>query len=150
MARPSQALSGGPAVASVIGVTRPIYSPDFGILEISGMPRRVWAFGFSSLRLAQELHCPQQRGLMLKIQRTAGGDVVFSVSGRLEADNLRELSTLLELERSGCAITLELQDLVLVDVDAVGFLRACETKGIALRNCPPYIRVWMASLGDQA
>jgi len=82
---------------------------------------------------------------MLKIQRRAGGDVVFSVSGRLEAENLRELSSLLELERSECAITLELQGLVLVDVDAVGFLRACETKGIALRNCPPYIRAWMAS-----
>ena len=87
---------------------------------------------------------------MLKIQRTAGGGVVFSVSGRLESDNQRELSTLLELEPSGSAITLELQDLVLVDVDAVGFLRACETKGIALRNCPPYIRAWMASQGDQA
>jgi anti-anti-sigma regulatory factor len=85
---------------------------------------------------------------MLKIQRTVGGDVVFSISGQLEADNLRELSTLLELEGSGRAITLELQDLVLVDADAVGFLRACETKGIALRNCPPYIRDWMASQGD--
>jgi len=130
--------------------TRPIYSLDFGIPEVSGMRRRAWTFGFSSLRLAQELQCPQQRGPMLKIQRTAGGDAVFSVSGRLEADNLRELSTMLELERSGCAITLELQDLVLVDAEAVGFLRACETKGIALRNCPPYIRTWMASQGDPA
>ena len=120
------------------------------IPEISRMPRRASTFGFSSLRVAQELHCPQQRGLMLKIQRTAGGGVVFSVSGRLEADNLSELSTLLELERPGCAITLELRDLVLVDVEAVGFLRACETKGIALRHCPPYIRAWMESNGDQA
>ena len=86
---------------------------------------------------------------MLKIRRRAGGGVVFSVSGRLEADNLHELSTLLELEPSGCAITLELRDLVLVDVDAVVFLRACETKGIALRNCPPYIRAWMESQGDR-
>ena len=85
---------------------------------------------------------------MLKIQRTAG-DVVFSVSGRLEADNLQELSSVLALERSGRAITLELQDLILVDRDAVDFLQACEGKGIALRNCPPYIRVWMASQGDQ-
>jgi hypothetical protein len=86
---------------------------------------------------------------MLKIQRTAGGGAVFSVSGRLEADNLRELSALLELEPWGSAITLDLQDLVLVDVDAVGFLRACETTGIALRNCPPYIRAWIESNGDQ-
>ena len=130
--------------------TRPIYSLDFVISEFSGKRLRVWAFGFSSSRVAQELLCPQRRGPVLKIQRTVDGDVVFWVSGRLEADNLHELSTLLELERSGWAITLDLQDLVLVDVDAVGFLRECETKGITLRNCPPYIRIWIGSQGDQA
>jgi len=87
---------------------------------------------------------------MLKVQRTANGDVVFAVSGRLEADSLSELSTLLALESSTRAVTLELKDLVLVDRDAVGFLRACAEKGIELRNCPHYIRIWMASDGDGA
>jgi hypothetical protein len=82
---------------------------------------------------------------MLKIQRTANGYVVFAVSGRLEAHCLRELSALLALESSARAVTLELEDLVLVDRDAVGFLRACAQKGIKLRNCPQYIRTWMAS-----
>jgi hypothetical protein len=82
---------------------------------------------------------------MLKIQRTANGHVVFAVCGRLEADGLRELSTLLALESSAQALTLELGDLVLVDRDAVGFLRACAERGIELRNCPRYIRTWMAS-----
>jgi hypothetical protein len=82
---------------------------------------------------------------MLKIQRTANGYVVFAVSGRLEADSLRELAVLLELESSTQAVTLELQDLFLVDRDAVDFLRACAQKGIELRNCPQYIRIWMAS-----
>ena len=85
---------------------------------------------------------------MLKIQRTANGYVVFAVSGRLEADSLRELSALLEGESSARAVTLELRDLVLVDRDAVGFLRACAEKGIALRNCPQYIQTWMASDGE--
>ena len=84
---------------------------------------------------------------MLKIQRTANGEkVVFVVSGRLEADSLRELSALLALEL-GRSATLELQDLDLVDRDAVEFLRVCEGKGIVLRNCPAYIRAWMASDG---
>jgi hypothetical protein len=87
---------------------------------------------------------------MLKIQRTANGDVVFAVSGRLEADCLCELSALLALESSARAITLELKDLVLVDRDAVGFLRACTEKGVELRNCPQYIRTWMASVGEGA
>jgi hypothetical protein len=85
---------------------------------------------------------------MLKIQRTANGYVVFAVSGRLEADSLRELSALLALESSARAVTLELRDLVLVDRDAVGFLRACTQKGIKLRNCPQYIRTWMANDGE--
>ena len=82
---------------------------------------------------------------MLKIQRTANGHVVFAVSGRLEAESLCELSALLAQESSAREITLELTDLVLVDRDAVVFLRACADKGIELRNCPQYIRIWMAS-----
>ena len=85
---------------------------------------------------------------MLKIQRTTNGYVVFAVSGRLEADSLRELSAVLEQESSARAVTLELKDLVLVDRDAVGFLRACAGKGIELRNCPQYIQTWMASDGE--
>jgi hypothetical protein len=85
---------------------------------------------------------------MLKVQRTANGDVVFAVSGRLEVRSLCELSALLARESSARAVTLELKDLVLVDRDAVGFLRACEEMGIELRNCPQYVRIWMASVGD--
>jgi ABC-type transporter Mla MlaB component len=81
---------------------------------------------------------------MLRIQRTANGEVVFAVSGRLETDSLGELSALLALESSGRTVALELQDLVLVDGDAVAFLRTCQRKGIVLRNCPAYIRAWMA------
>ena len=85
---------------------------------------------------------------MLKIQRKTNGDVVFAVSGRLGADGLHELSALLALESSTCAVKLELKDLVLVDRDAVGFLSTCVKAGIQLRNCPHYIRTWMASDPD--
>ena len=87
---------------------------------------------------------------MLKIQRTANGYVVFALSGRLEADTLCELSALLARESSARAITLELKDLVLVDRGAVDFLRTCAENGIELRNCPQYIRTWMASDGEGA
>ncbi len=87
---------------------------------------------------------------MLKIQRTTNGYVIFVVSGRLGAESLRELSALLALESSARAVTLELRDLLLVDRDAVGFLRACAKRGIELRNCPQYIRTWMACDGEGA
>jgi anti-anti-sigma regulatory factor len=85
---------------------------------------------------------------MLKIQRKANGDVVLTLSGRLEADNVSELSALLAAEGAGRAVVLDLKDVVLVDRDTVRFLRAHEHGGIALRNCPPYIREWIAREED--
>jgi len=87
---------------------------------------------------------------MLKIQRTANGDVVFTVSGRLQADNVNELSALLGAEEDGRIRALDLKDVVLVDGDVVRFLCACANDGIALRNCPPYIRAWMAREGERS
>ena len=86
---------------------------------------------------------------MLKIQRTANGDVVFTVSGRLEADNLSQLSALLDAERDGRTPVLDLKDVVLVDGDSVRFLCACVNDSIVLRNCPSFIRAWMAREGDE-
>ncbi len=80
---------------------------------------------------------------MLKIQRKANGDVVFTVVGRLELGNLGELSALLAVERAARSIVLDLKDLVFVDREAVRLLLRCEAQGIVLRNCPPYVRVWM-------
>jgi anti-anti-sigma regulatory factor len=86
---------------------------------------------------------------MLKIQRTVNDDVVFTVSGRLEARNLSELSALLVAEHGGRTRVLDLTDVVLVDGDVVRFLCACVNDSIVLRNCPPYIRAWMAREGER-
>lgn len=80
---------------------------------------------------------------MLRIRRTANGDVVLTVSGRLDADNVGELSALFQEERDGRPLVLDLKDVVLVDRDIVRFLRTCETDGVVLRNCPPFIRAWI-------
>lgn len=87
---------------------------------------------------------------MLKILRSANGDVVFTVSGRLDADNISELSTLLAEESPDRALVMDLKDVVLVDRDAIRFLGARERKGIVLRNCPPYIREWIAREDEQS
>ena len=87
---------------------------------------------------------------MLKIQRTASGDVVFTVSGRLEAHNISELSALLAAEQGGRTRGLDLKDVVLVDGDVVRFLCASVNDGIVLHNCPPYIRAWMAREGERS
>ena len=82
---------------------------------------------------------------MLKIDRAANGDIVFAVSGRLEPDNVGQLSALLAAETTGRAVVLDLKDLLLADREVVRFLSACEGRGIRLRNCPAYIRAWIAS-----
>ena len=80
---------------------------------------------------------------MLKITRAANGEVVFTVSGRMDAENLRELKTLLSSEGSGQRITLDLKELTLVDQDDVRFLERCEIDNTQLKNCPAYIREWI-------
>jgi len=84
-----------------------------------------------------------RRGWMLKITRAANGEVVIKLSGRMGAENISELETLISAEASGRRIVLDLKDLTLVDQDAVSFLRRCEADSLHLRNCPAYIREWI-------
>jgi len=60
---------------------------------------------------------------MLKVLRTADVDVVFTLIGRLKAETMADLIGLLATEPPGPAVVLDLTDLVLVDRDAVRFLR---------------------------
>jgi anti-anti-sigma regulatory factor len=80
---------------------------------------------------------------MLKITRAGNGEVVFKLSGRMGAENIGELETLIKAETSGRRIVLDLKDLTLVDQNVVSFLRRCETDSLQLRNCPAYIRKWI-------
>jgi anti-anti-sigma regulatory factor len=91
-----------------------------------------------------------ERGSMLRIQRTENDDVVFTVSGRLQADNVSQLSALLAEDQDGRTRVLDLKDVVLVDGDSVRYLCACVNDSIVLRNCPPFIRAWMTREGEQS
>ena len=82
---------------------------------------------------------------MLKVQRMANGHVVFTLSGRIDAENIADLETLLKSE-DGHRIVLDLKDLTLVNRDAVSFLDRCEADNITLKNCPGYIREWITRL----
>ena len=80
---------------------------------------------------------------MLRIQRAANGKVVFSLSGRIEPQDIDELRRLFGLEASAVHIELNLKELVLVDGDGVEFLAGCEAGGMTLENCPAYVRKWI-------
>jgi anti-anti-sigma regulatory factor len=80
---------------------------------------------------------------MLKIKRAANGEVVFTLSGRMDAENLAEIKALFGSETKDRRIVLDLKDLTLVDREAVRFLESCETDSIKIKNCPAYIREWI-------
>ena len=81
---------------------------------------------------------------MLKITRAGNGEVIFTVSGRMDAENLDELKKLVISEADGRPICLDLKELTLVDQDAVTFLERCEAGNIELKNCSAYIREWIS------
>ena len=84
---------------------------------------------------------------MLRIQFTPDGTrVVLTISGRLDAESLSTLRRSLDIVPEGQTIVLDLADLVLADCEGVRFLGRWETRGrIVLRNCPAYIRTWIAA-----
>jgi len=59
----------------------------------------------------------------------------------MRAEHLRELEK--QISESESKIVLDLEELNLVDVEAVRFLGMCETHGVTLLNCSPYIRDWI-------
>jgi len=81
---------------------------------------------------------------MLKIHKTANGEVTLKISGRMVAENVADVKMSLESRVDGRQVVMDLQDLTLVDRDAVGFLAGCETEGVKIVNCPAYIREWIA------
>lgn len=80
---------------------------------------------------------------MFMIRRTANGEVVFALIGRMGQENLAELKSVITSEKHSSEIVLDLRDVTLVDRGTVRYLGRCERKSIKLRNCPGYIREWI-------
>ena len=76
---------------------------------------------------------------MLRITRKANGEVVFRVSGQLNAENVAEMETLIAAEGKGRRIVLDCADLRSVDAEAVTFLEKWEADSIKLKSCGLYI-----------
>jgi anti-anti-sigma regulatory factor len=63
---------------------------------------------------------------VLKLTRVGNGEVVIKLSGRMAAENVGELETLVSEGAKGRGIVLDLSDLNLVDQDAVSFSSAAK------------------------
>jgi hypothetical protein len=80
---------------------------------------------------------------MLRIQRSANGEVMFTISGRMQTEDIEQLRQLLAAETSGQLLIFDLRDVTLVNQEAVTFLADCEAQGIKLESCPLHIRSWI-------
>ena len=80
---------------------------------------------------------------MLRIERSANGQVEFTLSGRMQSEDIEQFQQLLDVETPGQPLMFNLRDVTLVNQDAVRFLAECEAKGIKLESCPLHIRNWI-------
>ena len=80
---------------------------------------------------------------MLRIQRSSNGEVVYTLAGQMDQQDIAELETLIRSEANGRRIVLDVKDLTLVGRDAISFLGRCEEGSIILRNCAVYVREWI-------
>jgi len=80
--------------------------------------------------------------MTLRIEKVSdGGVVILHLSGRLQSVHLEELKA--HMEGIAQRLVLNLDQVKLVDREAVCFLAACETGGVQLNQCSPYIREWI-------
>jgi hypothetical protein len=80
--------------------------------------------------------------MTLKITPVAGErEIRICLSGQLRSEQIDQLKS--EVERGGPGVTLDLEELDLVDIEGVRFLNACESAGVSILNCSAYIREWM-------
>ncbi len=78
----------------------------------------------------------------MKIERdSSDGKTTIRLIGRFQSEHIEDLKR--QLQGNGPLWVLDLEELTLVDVEVVGFLRACEAEGVEILHCPPYIREWM-------
>jgi anti-anti-sigma regulatory factor len=81
--------------------------------------------------------------MSFRIDRFISGQevVILRVSGRMRAENVNTFREV--LGRQNGRVVIDLEELALVDREAVAFLAFSEINGIELRNCAAYIREWV-------
>jgi len=80
--------------------------------------------------------------MFLKIEDVSSeSETALTLSGRITTRDVQQLKARIAEARG--PVALELQQVRLVDLDAVRFLAAAERRGVELREVPPFIRAWI-------
>jgi anti-anti-sigma regulatory factor len=74
-------------------------------------------------------------------QLTKDSETIFTLIGRITSPDVQQLKA--EIAETQNRVTLDLEQVSLVDLDAVHFLAMVEQQGIHLRHLPQYVREWI-------
>ena len=80
--------------------------------------------------------------MTLKIERSSeNGNTRLRLAGELRSGDIEMVRT--EIEKTSPRLVLDVAEIGVVDIDGVRWLNACQTTGVKVENCAPYIREWM-------
>jgi hypothetical protein len=80
--------------------------------------------------------------MTLRIEKDSDGQrTTIRLIGRMQREHIEELKA--QIKAEGPSVTLDLNDVRLVDLDVIRFLVTCQTEGISLVQCSRYINNWI-------
>ena len=81
--------------------------------------------------------------MTLRIEKGSDGQRTrIRLIGRMQREHIEELKA--QIKAGGQSVTLDLNEVSLVDLDVIRFLAKCQTDGISLVHCSRYINNWIA------
>ena len=83
--------------------------------------------------------------MTLRIDRVAER---VRLSGEFRSEYVHQVKA--EMEQCGSRSVLDLEEVDLVDVEAIHFLNSCETREVSVLNASAYIRAWMVQGRERA
>jgi hypothetical protein len=69
------------------------------------------------------------------------------LSGEFRSEQVHQVKA--EMDQHGSQSVLDLEEVDLVDVEAIHFLNSCEARGVPVLNASAYIRAWMLQERDR-
>ena len=81
--------------------------------------------------------------MTLRIEIDSDGQrTTIRLIGRMRREHVEELKA--QIKAGGTSVTLDLNEVSLVDLEVIRFLATCQTEGISIVQCSRYINNWIA------
>jgi hypothetical protein len=107
--------------------------------------KRLWFKGIPSgtQRATVKRGTWEKTNVTLRIEKDSDGQTTtLRLIGRMRREHIEELKA--QIKAGGTNVTLDLNEVSLVDLDVIRFLATCQTEGISIVHCSRYINNWIA------